>query len=322
MNSLRGDDMRNLVFAACLTTGLLLSAQNNSHVVRGSVPVQTIITLEARHDHEKDVPPIRREDVMALERHERLQVTDLVPLQGENAGLELFFLLDDGSSASLGSQLSDLRHFIEAQPATTSIGIAYMRNGTAMVAQDLTAHHGDAAKALWLPLSFPEAMASPYLSLSDLIKRWPATSKRREVVLITSGIDPLGGMGAINPYMDSAIEDAQRHGIVVYAIYTTAAGHGGHSFFRMNWAQSHLAQIAEETGGEAYMLGFGHPVSFALYLDEIAVRLAHQWPVTLLLRPENKGAFRDVRFSTELADGELISASKVYVPAHGGQPNK
>jgi hypothetical protein len=277
-----------------------------------------IVTVEARHG--KDVPSLNQQDVMAYERNERLRVTDLVPLQGERAGLELFFLLDDASSTNLGSQLGDLRRFIETQPATTAIGIGYMRNGTVDIVQNLTTDHSHATRALRLPLS--SAGASPYLSLSDLTKRWPGNSARREVVLVTSGVDSLGGMGPSNPYLDSAIEAAQRDGIVVYAIYMPSAGHAGHSFWRMNWAQSHLGQIAEETGGEAYMLGFGPPISFAPYLEDIAERLAHQYRVTVLLKTSTKAGFRDVRFGTEVPNAELVAASRVYVAAGREEPRR
>ena len=165
-------------------------------------------------------------------------------------------------------------------------------------------------------------MPSPYLSLTDLIKRWPRSSARHEVVMVTSGVDPLGGFGTINPYLDSAIEDAQRNGVAVYAIYTPAAGHAGHSFFRMNWAQNHLAQLAEETGGEAYMLGFGPAVSFAPYLHEIDARLRHQYRVTVLMKPEKRGGFREVRFTTEVPNAELVAPARVYVPAAGVQPGR
>jgi hypothetical protein len=94
-------------------------------------------------------------------------------------------------------------------------------------------------------------------------------------------------------------------------------GHSGHSWFRINWAQSHLAQLAEETGGEAYMLGFGPPVSFAPYLDEIAVRLANQYRVTFRMKPEKKGGFRPVRFTTEASNAELVGPAKVWAPAGG-----
>ena len=83
------------------------------------VPVHMVVTVEARHG--TNVPVINREDVMVYQGHDRDKVTDWVPLQGDHAGLELFVLIDDASNTSLGSQLEDLRQFINAQPATTKI---------------------------------------------------------------------------------------------------------------------------------------------------------------------------------------------------------
>jgi len=294
-------------------------AQNGSPTTSDLVPVHAIVTVETRHDHDKDVPVLNREDVMAYERGQRLRVTGLAALEGEHAGLELFCLLDDSSSSSLGSHLQDLRHFIEAQPATTAVAVGYMRNGTVDIVQNFTTDHGQAAQKLRLPFGTGGGAASPWLSLSDLIKRWPDNSMRREIVMITSGVDPFGGTGPMNPYLDSAIEAAQRNEIVIYPIYMPSAGHGGHSSYRMNWAQNHLAEIADETGGEDYMLGFGPPVSIAPYLDEISARLAHQYRVTFLMKPGNKGGLRNVRFSSEVSNAELVYASRVYVPA-GSQP--
>ena len=242
--------------ALALGSTLLLAEEQ---AAAPAVPVKMIVTVEPRHD--KDAPVLHPEDLMVFQKKQRLRVTDVVPRQGEQAALELFILIDDGSGVSLGSQLGDLRQFIENQPAATSIGIGYMRNGSVQIAQDLTADRQKAAKSLRLPLATPGIVASPFLALSDLIKRWPASAARHEVVMVTSGVDPLGG-GISNPYLDAAIEHAQRAGIVVYAVYTPGAGHSGHSYWRMNWGQNHLAQIAEETGGEAYMLGFGPPVSY------------------------------------------------------------
>jgi hypothetical protein len=278
--------------------------------------LQITVTVEARHG--KEIPVLKPEDFSAYEQRTRLHVTDVTPAQGKDAGLELFLLLDDASATSLGSQLSDLKQFIQAQPSTTLIGIGYMHNGTFTAVQSLTADHAHAATTLRLPLSFAGAIASPYLSLSDLVKKWPGNPEngnRREVVFVSSGVDPLGGIGPINPYLDNAIQDAQRAGVIVYTIYTPASGHSGHSFYLMDWGQNHLAQLAEETGGEYYMLGFGAPVAFAPYLDEITEHLAHQYRVVFQLQPEKKAEYRSVRFTTEVANADLVSASKVYVPA-------
>jgi len=308
--------MRKLLFAVGLgLTTPLLFAQSKPPAEPGFVSAQMIITIESRHDHDRNVPSINREDVLAYERKEPIRVTDLVPLCGDEARLDLFLLLDDASNTGLGSQLGDLRRFIGAQPPATAIGIGYMRNGTVDVVQNLTSDHEQAAHRLRLPLSSGGVSPSPYLSLSDLIKRWPPSSARREVIMVTSGVDPLGGFGPTNPYLDSAIGDAQRSGVVVYAIYMPAAGHAGHSFFRMNWGQNYLAQLAEETGGEAYMLGFGPPVSFEPYLDEITAHLAHQYRAQLAMKPGNKGSLRNVRLTTEVPNAEIVAAARVYVPA-------
>jgi len=290
---------------------LLLLGQSALRNESGTIAVQMIVTEEAKHGH--DIPALKQEDVSAYERKDRLKVQEFVPL-GDSA-LDLVVLLDDASDTNLGSQFSDLRQFIQAQPSATQIGIAYMRNGTFDMVQSLTSDHSHASSTLRLPLSSGGAMASPYLSLSDLVRRWPGKSGRREVVMVTSGVDPLGGLGAIDPYLDNSINDAQRGRVVVYTIYTPAGGHSGHSFFRLNWAQNHLAQLSEETGGEACMLGFGAPVAFAPWLDEITEHLKHQYNVTFLIKPAQKAGFRTVRLSTEVPNADLVAASKVYVPA-------
>lgn len=53
----------------------------------------------------------------------RLRVTGWTPARGENAGMDLFILIDDACDTSLGSQLDDLRSFINRQPPTTSVGV-------------------------------------------------------------------------------------------------------------------------------------------------------------------------------------------------------
>lgn len=280
-------------------------------IAQDNVPVNMTVTVEAAHG--KQTPELKREDVMIYHGKERLPVTEWTALQGERAGLELFVLIDDGSDMSLGNQLAELREFMNAQPASTLIGVGFMHNGIADIKQNLTSDHGKAAQALRLPLGNIAAGASPYLSLSDLIKKWPASRVRREVLMISSGIDPLGGLGAIDPYLDIAIEQAQRAGLITYAIYTPSAGHGGHSVFRMNWGQNHLAQLAEETGGESYMLGFGAPVSFAPYLKDVGSHLTHQYSVSFLAKPPSKPGLIQVRFATEVPDAEIIAAPKVFV---------
>jgi hypothetical protein len=264
-----------LIEITCLLFAVpLIAAQDNPST---GPAVNLVVTLEARHG--SNVPDIGREDVMVYEGRERDKVTGWLPLQGDHAGLELFVMLDDSSNTSLGSQLEDIRQFISTQPATTKIGVAYMQNGIAQVVQNLTSDHALASKALRLPLGSPGANASPYFSLGDLIKRWPEAAERREVLMITDGIDRYGGTGPDNPYVDSAIEQAQR------------------------------------AGGEAYYLANGAPVSFAPYLEDLTHRLGRQYLVTFLAKAEKKAGMQRIKLMTEVPNAELVSADRVYVPA-------
>src|SRR3984957_12956994 len=278
------------------------------------VSANLVVTVEARHG--SNIPDVQRDDAMVYEGRDRDRITAWVPLQGDHAGLEFFILLDDSSSASLGSQLEDLRQFIMAQPPSTKIGVAYMQNGMAQVLQNLTRDHGAAAKALRLPMGNPGASASPYFSLGDLIKRWPPSDERHEVLMITDGIDRYWGSGPDNAYVDTVIEQAQRAGVIVYSIYTPGVGHYGHSYWRTYWGQNYLSQLSDETGGESYyLIGPAPPVSFAPYMEDITRKLNHQYLLTFVPKPEKKAGMRRIKVQTEVPNAELISADKVWVPA-------
>lgn len=313
-SGLLNSGLLNRGLATALAAGsMLLLAQDKlgqnkpAQADAATAAAHMIVTVEARKG--KEVPSINREDVMIYEAKQRLAIADFTP--GSDIGLELFLVIDDASGDSLGSQLDSLASFVEGQPASTAVGLAYMRNGSAYVAQNPTKDHALAAKALRLPLASPAISPSPFESVSDLMKRWPASSARHEMILVSSGVSAIGG-DTDNPYLKAAIELAQKTGVVVYAIYNPAAGHLGHSAWRLNWGQSHLAELADKTGGESYMLGFGPLVSFAPYLDEIAVHLAHQYRVGFLAKAGNKAGLQPVKVSTEVPNAELVAPGKVW----------
>ena len=124
------------------------------------VPVHVVVTVEAHKG--KEFPVINREDVIVHEGRDRDPVVGWVPAQGEHAALELMILLDDGSNTTLGTQLDDLRNFISSQPESTTVGVAYLRDGVAQVVQNLTSDHSLAAKALRLPLGISIVSTSPH----------------------------------------------------------------------------------------------------------------------------------------------------------------
>jgi hypothetical protein len=312
------DGMKKVCFTVELTFALaLLVYAARPGLAQQASPsagsgVHAVVTVEAHHG--TNIPVINREDVMVYEGHDRDQVTDWVPLVGDHAGLQLFLLIDDASNSSLDSQLQDLRQFIITQPATTAIGIGYMRDGTVQIVQNLTTDHAQAAKTLRLPLGDPGASPSPYFSVVDLMKRWTESPVRREILMISDGIDRFWGSGPDDPYVDSAVEAAQKAGIIIYSIYSPGVGHYGHSLWRMNWGQNYLAQLSDQTGGESFYYGFGPAVSFVPFLDDLSHRLSHQFLVAFLPKPEKKPGLRQVKFRTEVPNAELVGAERVYVP--------
>src|SRR6266581_6767201 len=163
-------------------------AQQSAASVQG-VPVNMIVSVEPKHGDE--VPTITQQDMMVYQGHDRQPVTNWVPAKGNRAGLALAILIDDSAGLSLGTQINDIRTFIGQQAPTTLVAVGYMHNGTVGLAQNFTQDHMAAAKSLRLAQGFSGVDDSPYLSISDLIKRWPSNDAihRREILAITSGID-------------------------------------------------------------------------------------------------------------------------------------
>lgn len=291
-------------------------AAAQEEAANSGVPVQMVVTAEPKHGN--DLPQITQQDVIVNQGHDRRPVTGWVQATGPHAGLELAILIDDSSGFQFGSQMDDIRAFISEQPPTTLVAVGYMQNGTVNLAQNFTQDHVAAAKSLRLPQGFLGAEASPYFSLSEFVKKWPANPSvpRREVLMITSGIDTFYGGGYPDPYVDTAIQDAQCAGVVVFSIYTPGAGHFAHTYWRIYWGQNYLAQLSEETGGESYyFLGGQAPVAFEPYLNQMAQRLTHQFLLTFLAKPQKKADPEPVKVSTEIRGVDLVAQDKVCVPA-------
>jgi hypothetical protein len=196
-----------------------------------------------------------------------------------------------------------------------------MRNATVDLVQNFTADHAAAAKKLRLPVGSTGAYGSPYLSLVNLMQRWPEHPNRREVIMVTDGIDRARhtgrhwGLDMINPDVDTASDVAQRTGTIVYTIYYPGIGRHHRSFWEMNAGQIGISKLSEETGGETYYLGLHPPVSFAPYLEQIQRNLDNQYLLTLDVKPGKKAKLQPLTLTTEIAGVEFASADNVWVSA-------
>ena len=307
--------IRSVIAMAAIAAALPLHAEEPT---KTTVPVTMTVTANVANN--KRTPEISQQDVVVTQGKERLKVRGWVPAQGQYAGLDLFILIDDASDPSLGMHLDDLKTFVNAQPSTTLIGVGYMRNATVQIVQDLTTDHAAAAKALRLPLGSRGAYASPYLSVIDLMNRWPSTDRRHEILMVTDGIDrarrtlPWRGL-RINPDVDSASDVAMRTGTIIHTIYTPGVGRYRRNYWEATSGQMGIAKLSDVSGGESFFLGLETPVSFTPYLDQLQEILDNQYLLTVSAQPGKKTQLHNVTIDTEVAGVELASADAVWVPA-------
>jgi hypothetical protein len=260
----------------------------------------------------ESAPPIAKDDVQLFQGKERKQIGDWK--KGEQ--LFLAILIDSSIDSVAGGQWDYLKEFIMAQSATTYIAVGYLQNNTTQVAQDFTQDKALATKALRLPMGIGALGSSPYLATMDMLKRWPNTGPRRSILLITSGIDYFRGstFGAFYPDVDSVIQRAEKQNTNIWSIYFPSAGHRGHSFYLVNYAQNNMDKLSEDTGGESFFLGSGVPVSIKPYLDELSNHLNNQYLLTFAGSGGSKGKFQSVKVKTELPDVEFFVPSSVFLP--------
>ena len=231
-----------LLVAFCLCALNVLVAFPQEKAAPSTAEVHVVITdLAVQSDSE--LPRLREGEVKVKQGKTFLQVTQLVPAQGDNAALQLMILIDDTLNPVVGGNLNDLKEFIKAQPPSTVIGIGYMSNAGVNVVQNFSPDHDLAVKAVRLPRGVLSTMDSPYLSLISLVKGWTQQTVRREVLMLSDGIDRLRGetpapsrlgpnfgtvyhsMPTLSTDATSASEISQRYNVIVHSLY--AAGSSG-----------------------------------------------------------------------------------------------
>ena len=286
-------------------------------------------------------PVLRADNVQVRQGKNALKVEQLIPARDDSAALQLFVLIDDTCDSSIGNNLNDLRDFINAQPNSTVVGVAYMSNATIQIVQNFTGDHALAAKAIRLPRGATSAMDSPYLSLISLVKGWPEQKVRRQVLMISDGIDRLRGdttgstgpmavppmsgrapalaprttMPTISSDADTASNASQRSGVIVHSIYSPGVGRLSRNAWEAQLGQGGVAKIADETGGEYFALGTQAPVSFKPYLDRLQRIFNNQYFLVFRAVPRKNAGLQRVSVSTEVPNADLASANNVWVPA-------
>src|SRR5579859_2122864 len=181
-------------------------------------------------------------------------VTSFTPLQESNSPIELVLMLDEGARASIGTQFSEIETFVKEMPPNTRMAIAYMQQGRAVVSSPFSSNAAEVLKGLHLSAGIPGENASPYFCLSDLAKNWPSHDRtaRREVLMVTDGVDNYERrFDPEDPYVNGAINDSVRAGLVVYSIFWRNTGRVNNTGYETNAGQNLLLEVTQATGGNS-----------------------------------------------------------------------
>jgi hypothetical protein len=255
-------------------------------------------------------------DMVLKEAGEKRPVTGFTPL-GDQAKTQLLVLIDNSAGTSFDTEIQTLKSFVNSLPPSFDVAVAYMQNGMASYTQQFTSDHAAAANSIRVAFGPGGADVDPYGSLADAVKRWPdAGAQRKEAVMISSGIEGLGG-GFIpdNPYVMAGINSALKAGVIVYTIYSPSVGHFGHDNWQITWGQNFLAELSDQTGGENYWIGFGPPVSFQPFLNSILELQKNQFLLTFDARPEKNSGLQPLRITVERKDASIAYPQKVWIKA-------
>lgn len=298
-----------VVAAASLAAGVPAMAQNDQ--AQGTA----IVTVMSKHGNQPPAP-VPQNAVQAKVDGKNATITSWGP---DTNPLELVLLIDSSARTSLGRELSDIASFVQKLPPDAKFAIAYMQNGQSYLATPLTTNRQEALRGLHLPVGAPGSNASPYFCLSDLAKRWPShnPNARREVVMITNGVDNYERRyDPEDPYVQSAIRDSARAGLVVYSIYWTDEGFLNRGGYAANTGQNLLTEVAQATGGTLFWQGFGNPVSLAPYFEDLNRQFGEQYQLSFNAEMKGKPQVVDMRLKVNDGNVKVDAPTQVMV----GQP--
>jgi hypothetical protein len=288
-----------------LASSPVMAAKATSHP---DVVARIVVTANSYY---QSPPALAADDVIVTDGYKPLPITALIPLRDARADLEIYVLMDNSSNSEMGERFAELRDFLACQPPTTSIGVAYIQDGQLRVAQRPTHDRERMLKALTPPSK--STPSNPFRPLAELIEGWHSDSSRHVVLMIGNGIDP-GASGVINESVDTALNLAQRAGVMVYGIYHPAAEYPRSDFMTLYSGQVQLAHLATETGGDVYFHDLGPLPSFAPILADIGDHLANQYLLEFETSVETRGAMHEVAVTTKLRDVHVTAPWRVWVP--------
>lgn len=314
--------MKTLGMAMLMAAGtVLLAAPVSPESTTNDGQGQAVVTVLPKKNLEAPVD-VTAQDLQVKVNGKESNVTNWVPLRGENSDLELVVLIDGSARISLGQQLDDIATFIRGLPTNVKVAVAYMNNGRAALASPLSTDHTQVARGLHIPSGFAGSSGSPYFCLSDLAQHWPSADykARHEVVMITDGVDNYSPRyDPDDPYVQTAVRDAVRAGLVVYSIYWRDRGFIDNTAYAADAGQNLISEVTQATGGANYWIGTGDPVSFQPYFENISLRLENQYRLSFASGLTGKPAVESMNLKVGGPASKIYAPQQVFVAHPAGQ---
>jgi len=291
------------IIAACVAlSGFSICAQAAD--LKSGVEAKVVVTVA---DHMNHKPPVLKRGDLA--DGASMRIANVAPLYGDK---ELYILIDDAANYDFGTKLQELRGFVDTQPASTALGLAFIRDGELKVVQTPAKDHQLVVRGLRAPAG--SKTGNPWCALAGLIASWPAGVERREVLMITSGIDKTtDGTAPSCGNADTALAAAERAGVSIYAIYHPVADYAKEEWRRVDNGVVELSHVCYETGGEAYFVTHSAVETITPFLDDIAEHLNNQYRLTVVFDAAPEPGLRDVYIHPVSPDLELMAPTKVWV---------
>ena len=255
-----------------------------------ALTAQMIVTVSYLDDRDTPVPTAA--DVIVTQQSQSLSVTRLEALRDDTTPLELMLVIDNCSDFDPGSAGDELRQFLRSQPPNTSIGSAYIQGGHLANLREPSRDRETLIKSLIPPVGCQPA--SPFLALRELITRWRPGALRRVVIMISDGVDPDIKPGYRSDSAETALQAAQRAGVILYALYHPGRQYQTNTSGAVHSGQVLLAHVACETGGQAYFSGFGPLPSLAPFIYDIDAHLRNQYALEFVIRANDSHSLQPV----------------------------
>jgi hypothetical protein len=306
LNRLNAGFTAGLAAAALLAAPVFAQSENQTQG-------QAVVTVLP--DKNAQTASVSQQDLQVKINGKEATITNWQPLRGENDRLEVVLMMDSGARTSLSTQFGDIKNFINTLPPDAKATLAYMEFGAARLVSPLTTDRDAVLKGLRIPSGSAGQNASAYMCLSDLAKHWPSQdrSARRIVVMITDGVDYYNPQyDPQDPYMEAAVTDSVRSGLVVYSIYWENKGRFDQSWYANNAGQNLLLQVTQATGGESYWQGMGNPVSFQPFFKDLDRRLQNQYEIAFTA-PVGKPGVESMKVKANAGGAKVDAPQQVYV---------